>query len=113
VAINPLSVNDAYTGRRFTSRDYKAYKKELFLRLPAKYEVPNGGLKICLEFGMSNAGADADNPIKPLVDILQKKYGFNDNRVYRYEVDKVIVKKGFEYVKFKITTLEGLALPNP
>lgn len=40
--------------------------------------------------------------MKPIQDILQKKYGFNDKDVMKAEVTKVIVPKGQEYFKFKI-----------
>ena len=75
------------------------------LILPKKYQIPDGKLKIKLEFGFSSAGSDGDNPIKPLIDVLQKKYNFNDNRIYRYEIDKVLIKKGFEYVKFSLESM--------
>jgi hypothetical protein len=41
-------------------------------------------------------------PLKPLLDLIQKKYGINDNRFYKLEVTKEIVKKGKEFIKFDI-----------
>ena len=38
---------------------------------------------IKLEFGVSNKRFDWDNGIKNFVDILQKKYHFDDNRIYK------------------------------
>ncbi len=49
------------------------------------------------EFGFRNTLSDFDNPIKPLTDILQKKYGFNDKDIHEARVRKVLVAKGEEY----------------
>jgi Holliday junction resolvase RusA-like endonuclease len=46
--------------------------------------------------------ADWDNPVKPLQDILQKKYNFDDRRILRAEVIKNVVKKGGGYFNFEI-----------
>ena len=43
--------------------------------------------------------------IKNFVDILSKKYHFNDSLIYRGIIEKVIVPKGKEYIKFEIKTL--------
>lgn len=62
-------------------------------------------LMLQLEFGFSNKLADVDGPVKLVTDILQKKYGFNDNQIYRLEVDKVIVPKGSEYWSFNLKNI--------
>jgi len=105
IKIKPLSVNDAWKGRRFKTDNYKAYEQAVVLLLPPNLEVPEGELSIYLEWGFSNAASDWDNPIKPFQDILQKKYGFNDNRVFDARVKKVKVSKGAEYIIFNITAL--------
>lgn len=100
----PLSINDAWKGRRYKTGEYKAYEALVFceLPLPKDVEIPEGPLEIRFEFGISNKCADWDNPIKPFQDILQKRYGFDDRRVFRGTAEKVIVPKGQEYVKFEI-----------
>lgn len=104
VDITPLTVNKAWQGRRFKTDDYKNYKRALLLLLPSKVDVPDGEkLALNLEFGVSSKCADIDNPIKPVLDILQEKYGFNDRIIYRLSVVKVDVPKGSEYIKFKFT----------
>jgi len=97
----PMSLNEAWQCKRIKSAQYRAYAKWAYINLPS-IDVPKGELVLYLEFGFSNRGADIDNPVKPFVDILQAKYGFNDNRIYRLVVDKVIVKAGDEYISFKI-----------
>jgi len=51
---------------------------------------------------VSNKGFDLDNSLKPFIDILQKKYGFNDNRIYSITAMKRIVPKGEEFISFDI-----------
>jgi len=101
ININPLSVNKAFKGRRFKTDEYKRYEKELLYLLPA-LKVPKGELFISLSFGFSSKLKDIDNPVKLFIDILQKKYNFNDRDVYKLNVTKEIVKKGKEFIKFKI-----------
>ncbi len=99
--VAPLSVNKCWQGRRFKTPEYKAYEKELLYTLPNK-DMPPPPYIINLEFGFSSALSDWDNPIKPLQDILQKKYNFNDKEVFKAIITKELVKKGQEYFKVKI-----------
>lgn len=104
INIKPLSVNEAWQGKRFKTAKYKTYEKIVLLSLPL-LTIPPPPLKIYLEFGQSSPLADWDNPVKPFQDILQKKYGFNDKDIVRAEVIKTIVAKGQEYSKFKIESI--------
>ena len=99
--MKPLSVNDAWKGKRYKSDEYKAYEMEMLLRLPPG-RLPPPPYRVYYEFGFSNTLADFDNPCKPLGDILQKKYGFNDNQIYEAHIVKKIVKRGKEYIKVNI-----------
>ncbi len=101
IAMKPLSVNEAWQGRRFKTDKYEAYEMEMLLRLPPG-RLPQPPYRVYYEFGFSNKKADFDNPCKPLGDILQKKYGFNDNEIYEAHIVKKIVKKGSEYITVKI-----------
>jgi Holliday junction resolvase RusA-like endonuclease len=102
VEIKPLSVNEAWQGRRYKTPKYRAYILELTLKLKP-LRIPEGPLAITMEFGLSSLLADFDNPVKPFVDVLQKRYGFNDRRVFYAEVRKRLCKKGSEYIRFEIT----------
>lgn len=102
VDIKPLSVNNAWKGKRYKTPRYKRYERDLLLLLPKDIEIPKGELAITINFGMSYSGADIDNPIKPFLDILQKKYGFNDNRIVSMNVRKTKTKRGEEYIHFRI-----------
>ena len=103
--IKPLSVNDAWQGRRVKSKEYRNYEADI-LKLLRPMVIPEGPLELYLKWGFSSAGSDWDNPIKPFQDCLQKKYNFNDNRVVRAITEKVKVKKGDEFIEFEIKELK-------
>jgi hypothetical protein len=98
----PLSVNKCWQGQRFKTRDYKKYEKLLLQVLPKIKKMPKSPYFIVFEFGVSSKLADWDNPVKPLQDIIQKKYGFDDRDILTAKVDKKITKKNQEYFKFII-----------
>ena len=106
VRIKPLSVNDAWRGRRFKTPEYKQFENIVMLLLPKRLYIPvnhdASEMEIYLNFGVSSKGFDWDNAIKPFVDVLQKKYGFNDNKIYRAVIEKTIVKKGDEFIRFEL-----------
>lgn len=103
VGIKPLSVNQCWQGRRFKTPRYKSFEKQVLMMLPNDLIIPSGKLKIILKWGFSSKASDWDNPIKPFQDILQKKYDFNDSRVFEAIVKKEVVKKGNEFIEFEIT----------
>ena len=105
IDIKPLSVNDAWKGRRYRTVKYNSYQKELLLKLPNIKNDLKGKLKLHITFGFSSSGSDIDNPIKCFLDCLQKKYGVNDNKIYELNVKKEIVKKGKDFIKFEIIEL--------
>jgi hypothetical protein len=50
VNIKPLSVNKAWKGRRYATKESKSYQKELWLLLPPKIDIPEGRLEITFHF---------------------------------------------------------------
>ena len=102
VNIKPLSVNQVWQGRRFKTPKYKAYEKEMLLKLPNINLNTSALLSVDITFGYSTRASDIDNGLKPFLDCLQKKYGINDNKIYNLNVVKEIVKKGEEFIKFSI-----------
>ncbi len=101
--IKPLSVNQCWQGQRFKTKEYKQYEKDLLLMLP-KLKICDAPYKITIEFAFSSTLADIDNPLKPFLDVLQKKYNINDRDVYQLEVIKTVVKKCGEFINFNIET---------
>ena len=115
IRIKPLSVNKCWQGRRFKTPEYKAYERTILLMLP-NLDVPkNIKLELIIKVGYSSNLADVDNMAKPFIDILQKKYSFNDNQIFKLVIIKEIVKKGNEYINFNISEYSEIKemLDNP
>lgn len=98
--IKPMSVNEAWQGRRYRSKKYVQYCTNLLLLLP-KLTVPKNNLEINFIFGIT-AISDIDNPLKLILDIFQKKYKFDDKQIMKLTVEKKIVKQGQEFFLFDI-----------
>jgi Holliday junction resolvase RusA-like endonuclease len=105
ILIKPLSVNEVWQGKRFKTRKYTIYEQTMLGYLKEQ-KVPKYPLKIKITWGFSSIMADIDNPTKPFLDILQKKYGFDDRHIYELILKKSIVKKGCEFIEFEISTIE-------
>jgi len=100
IKIKPMSVNSAWCGKRFKTPEYKDYELEMHYILPKKIELFDK-MKLIIKFGFSRINCDIDNPVKPFLDILQKKYGFNDSKIWKLEIEKNKVNKGKEYIEFE------------
>lgn len=101
LAIKPLSINEAYCGYRTRTPKYNKYINNVLFLLPNNIIVPERDIKLNLEFGFSSNASDVDNCCKPIIDILQKKYEFNDRYIIELHVKKVAVSKGNEYIRFE------------
>lgn len=106
ISLKPLSVNDAYKGRRFKTDEKKIFDYQASILLPEKIFLPKPPFKIYFKFGFSSAASDWDNCIKPTQDAIAKKYGFNDKLIRAGSVETEIVLKGMEYFEFCISTLK-------
>ena len=107
ISIKPLSVNCAWKGKRFKTKAYKQYERDVLYLLnptPSLSPLPLAPYRIDIEFGFTNKLSDIDNPVKCFMDILQKKYGINDRDVYEMNLKKTIVKNA--YIKFSICQLK-------
>lgn len=107
IEIKPLSVNDAWKGRRYKTDEYKQYQNTLLWLLP-KIKLPPPPYELHFKFGFSSSASDWDNPIKPTQDILSKRYGFNDKLIRKAVVETEIVPKGKEYIEFEFLTLKDI-----
>ena len=107
IDIKPLSVNLLYRGGpRYKSDEYIQYRDDVMWQLKPR-TFPEGKFGILLKFGVSNSRQDLDNLLKGFLDILQEKYGINDNRYYYIGIKKLLVKKGNEYIDFEILPIGG------
>lgn len=105
VKTKPMSINQAFQGRRYKTDKYRNYDKELAYKLP-NIIIPKGKLKLKIKFYFSSTLSDIDNPVKLIIDAMQKKYSFNDRDIYELHLKKEIVKKGEERFSFKFYPYE-------
>ena len=108
--IKPLSVNQAWQGRRFKTGTYKEYEKAVSLLINDKHNPVKGLVEIDYEFGLCGKGfssSDVSNLIKCLEDILVKCGVIEDDRkVMRFSASKV--KSGTsEFINIKIKPYEN------
>ena len=104
IKIKPLSVNECWRGRRFKTDKYGDYENAM-LYLLRKQKLPEPPFHVHIILYLSNPLADIDNPVKPILDILQKKFNFNDKLVTKLTVEKHIRSKGEEKIWFDISSL--------
>ena len=105
--IKPLSINIAYYRNKQKSSAYRLYEDEwqtylAGLSMPDDIIVKDMKFAITMNFGFSNKAADVDNPIKPLIDVMQNWMGFNDKQVYTVKAYKHLTKRGKEFTDIKI-----------
>lgn len=98
--VKPLSVNEAWRGRRFKTDAYKAYEKKVLSMLP-NIEIKEFK-QIKITYGFSNMMSDIDNPTKLVLDIMQKKYGVNDRDLIYLVLHKEKVSKGSEFIEIEM-----------
>ena len=104
IPIKPLSVNEALTvammkkGRRTYGRIIKTLKaknfqKNVYCLLPKEKDIILYDKMIlqCYVY-FTNGRSDLDNSIKYFQDTLQKKYGFDDHRIYKLIITKILVE---------------------
>ena len=98
--VKPLSVNNAWQGKRFKTPAYKTYEKKVLSMLPNVEIKEFKQLKIT--YGFSNMMSDIDNPTKLVLDILQKKYGVNDRDLIYLVLHKEKTSKGSEFIEIEL-----------
>lgn len=104
IKIKPLSVNEAFKGKRFKTKEYDTFIHTMSVLLPP-ISLPQAPYSMNIVLGYSSKASDIDNGLKSLLDCLVKKYGFDDREIYQLNVKKEIVKKGSEFIKFEIKSL--------
>lgn len=100
--IKAISLNQCYRGRRFKTPLLESFKKEVYYLVPKNLKIPEGKLKVTYIFGTSSKNSDGDNFIKTFQDALAEKYKFNDKKIYKWDVEKIDVLKGKEFIEFLI-----------
>lgn len=110
VPLKPFSANKMYTGRKRKSIYYKQFIREVLTSLEddARSVPRSGMLRVCFVFNVENIAADVDNMVKPMLDILQTKYGFNDRQVFSLVVDKYLVDADEVGIYYEIKKYNGV-----
>lgn len=103
--IKPLSVNAAWQGRRFKTKECNEYCKTLEMLLPRK-RVDGEYYALHLKFHLKNfARTDSDNLVKLLQDALVKKGMISDDR----KIVKHILEKfpsSFDWIEWEVVPVE-------
>lgn len=106
VEVAPLSVNECWQGKRFKTKTYSDYERELIKSLP-DITIPQTPYHVHYKFGFSNRNCDLLNPEKPFTDVICKRYGINDKHIFKMTLERDHVVKGCEYIEFSITNLKS------
>lgn len=98
--IKPLSVNQAWQGKRFKTPAYVKFQRDMLLLLP---NVTLESIsEVRLHFGFSSKLSDLDNAVKQSLDCIVKKYGIDDRYINKIVLTKEIVQKGNEFIDIQI-----------
>jgi len=87
--VKPLSINEAFQGRRFNTKAKTRYEEVLALLIPKK-PVIGKWFKVYYDFYLRNFPlTDADNLVKVLQDCIVKRGVIpNDNKIVHYVIRK-------------------------
>ena len=100
IPIKPLSVNQAWQGKRFKTPAYVKFQRDMLLLLP---NVTLQSIsEVHLHFGFSSKLSDLYNATKQSLDCIVKKYGIDDRYINKIVLTKEIVQKGNEFIDIQI-----------
>ena len=107
VFVSPLSVNKAWQGKRFKTKDYDYFCKEFAIKLPRNIRHFNEKkeIQITIIFYLYNYNKrDIDNCLKPLLDqLVNNEIILDDRYIKRLIISKEkINKKDGEYIYIDI-----------
>jgi len=89
IPVKPLSVNMAWQGRRYKTAKYKKYERDCALFVPQGNSPKIREIRISLIL-KNPLRQDADNIVKPLLDILQKRGQIkNDRYIERIFIERI------------------------
>jgi len=109
--VKPLSINAAYTLKRKKSAKYRKFEDDMALELfgyevPPHRDIKNMRFKLEIHWGFATSLSDVDNPIKTLLDVLQRWFKFDDKQIMNISASKTVVGKGQEYIDFTLTEIQ-------
>lgn len=106
--IKPLSINQAWMGRRFKTKKYKEYSEAIsYLLLKYKHLCFDGYLNIYYKFYLKHwKTSDYDNFIKALQDVLiENGIIINDRYIMKAVIEKIPSTKDKIEIKIEETTI--------
>lgn len=112
--IKALSTNQLYIGRKIKSAAARQFEESLavLLAVHAKdKDLPDGELAIHYRIGVSRR-SDLDNCLKLLQDGIARHYGIDDRRFCAHTAVRVPVKKGGEFLMFRIEAFDVQQFPS-
>ena len=104
IKIKPLSINEAFQGRRFKTPLYRIFTDavtRLLLAIKPTKPNPDAPMFSHYIFGVSNMQADVDNMVKCFQDRLFSSWGI-------MIVEKTKTKKGQEFIGFHVDAKANL-----
>lgn len=104
IDLQPLSQNQAWKGRRYSTPEYKLYADRLhieFRKLDLPKIDPDQRFYVFYEWGITDR-QDGSNCVKLFEDQICKYLGVNDRKVAAFYSRKRIVKRSDQYIKFKL-----------
>ncbi len=101
IDIKPLSVNEAYKGKKYSTAKLKAYKRDMPLLLPSELQLPPGRLVLLFRFHFKRKASDVDNCCKMAQDIIMEYYGEDDREIYMTLNEKIVDYNSPEYLEFE------------
>ena len=104
IHVKPISINECFQGRRFKTKKYDVFIKEMLYSMPKQITFSgNIDLKIVL-YLKSILRSDIDNFIKPIIDCLVKKGWIEDDRFIQH-LEVVKVKNKIEQIEIELKQL--------
>ena len=107
IPLKPVSINAAFQGRRFKTKECVKFCEDFMLVMPRK-EMVEGVVEVEYHFYMVNHKmVDYDNVIKVTQDMLvKKKYIEDDRKIYKATIYKIPSDSDFIVVSIKPLDLE-------
>lgn len=84
IEIPPFSINMAYRGRRFATKEFKQWQREGLLLMARKNTI-KGDVSMHIDFRVKHPKMkDLDNLVKTAIDLTVKKGWIKDDRQVQY-----------------------------
>lgn len=104
--IKPLSYKVSWSKNGHKTKEFKAYEYQLNTILPKRYKLPKPPYKLSITFATKTKQTNIQDPLLPLIDILQRKYLFKMQDLEKIELLKETTDSDKEYIKIKFSTLK-------